>query len=138
MLELKPGKRSCVARTISHKLQGLRVRSLSPLDGNKAEEGGPAPVPPGRSLPTCLFPASVRAACIYCLGLGRHSCHSHFLHPNSILSLGKPACPATLSLETQRISFMAFERCQIPGLTHSNWVLNRTQTEEEGTPNRHR
>lgn len=75
---------------------------------------------------------------MHCLGLDRHSCHSHFLHLNNIHPLGKSICPATLSLETQWISFIALERCQIQGLTHINWVLNRIRTDEEGPQNCHR
>lgn len=79
-----------------------------------------------------LFISSLSRGSRCRLGLDRHSCHSHFLHLSNLHSLGKSICPATLSLGTQSISFIAFERCPIQGLTLTSTGYLMEPTDEGG------
>lgn len=89
-----------------------------------------------RALPhsSHLFISSFSQGSRCCLGLDRHSCHSHFLHLNNLPSRGKSIRPATLSLGTQSISFVAFERCPIQGLTLTSTGCLVERADEGGTP----
>lgn len=79
-----------------------------------------------------LFISSLSRGSRCRLGLDHHSCHSHFLHLSNLHSLGKSICPATLSLGTQSISFIAFERCPIQGLTLTSTGYLMEPTDEGG------